>query len=215
MQNSAIDYYICNFSEKHIIESIKSSIIDIEWEDSESNTLVHLACKKNFEELFMLLSENERMHTHMNKSNKYGITPLHSACFNDNITMVKILVSMHAADLEQMDNDYLKPYEYALITGGTELIDYLISQGAKFDDPKTIEDVIYNQESSTLDYFFTNYSHYVNSTPLIPTTIYTIKNHGLSYGLKYIGLKLGFSPVFINKNLFSGIDDYLEEYRIL
>jgi ankyrin repeat protein len=91
-------------------------------------TALHYATEEAAEELVALLL---RKGAHANIRNQYGVTPLMSACINDNLGVVKMLVQhMWGQGLDDGDDDGWTALHYAAYWGREEMLRCLLLAGA-------------------------------------------------------------------------------------
>ena len=65
----------------------------------------------------------------MNKTGPYGDTPLHSACDNGWIEIVKLLVEKNA-DVNKSNMDWITPLHIALTSNKIDIFNFLVDNGA-------------------------------------------------------------------------------------
>ena len=70
--------------------------------------------------------------TNINGTSDKGITALHEAAIDGNLTCMKILAN-HGADVNKCDSEGFTPLDYAVFGGNFECAAYLIEKGAKED----------------------------------------------------------------------------------
>ena len=68
----------------------------------------------------------------VNVRNERGKSPLHAACYNGNMDIVKLLVH-HNANINEQDHDGWTPLEAAAQEGHQDIVDYLTLNGADMD----------------------------------------------------------------------------------
>ena len=68
----------------------------------------------------------------MNERNESGKSPLHAACYNGNMDIVKVLVH-HNSHVNEQDHDAWTPLEAAAQEGHQDIVNYLALNGADID----------------------------------------------------------------------------------
>ena len=115
-------YYI-----KSMIARIKNENIDINTQDYNGRTLLHIALKMNNLKLFNLFLKNG---VNPDLANEYGETPLHRAVIEGKLSFIRSLVNCKCdinigSELEQ------SPLHLAVINGNIDIIRYLVDNGAE------------------------------------------------------------------------------------
>lgn len=203
-----IDYFIQNCKETSILQALKSNYIWIDYNDVNSNNLVHWACARAQLELFDWLFTNGAC---MDKSNKWGKKPIHIACIKNNFQIVTTLLSMCKVNPNIMDGDCLKPIDYAVIHSDSKLVNYLIDCGIAIDDYDTFNDVVEYQNSKVIDYFLTNLPTHAGSSNVIWTLYKLIQKKHYNLMYKYFTLKLNTWLKNYEENMG---DSFMEGYHI-
>jgi ankyrin repeat protein len=74
----------------------------------------------------------------INVSNNKGHNVLIQSCCSNNLNLVKILTTKYKFDINYQDNDSHRPIHYASMNGNIEIMEYLLSIGAKlnYEDDK-------------------------------------------------------------------------------
>ncbi len=101
--------------------------VDINVNDKDGYTPLHVACIKSHTEIAMVLIEKG---ADVNICDKNGCTPLHYECyFNGNTEVVMALIDQ-GADVNARDNDGVTPLHCACIKNHTEIAMVLINKDA-------------------------------------------------------------------------------------
>jgi len=113
-----------------IIQFLLKNGADVEQKNNYGSTvLIGAVSTPNNLKVVELLLENGAK---INIKNKYGNTPLHEAALNSGtIESVKLLLSK-GIDINPLNNDLESPLDIAYEHKNFELIEYFISQGAKY-----------------------------------------------------------------------------------
>jgi hypothetical protein len=184
--NTPIFYIISKCSESIILRFLEFNLIELDWVDNFSNTLVHYACKKNFMELFNYLVLKT---IDLDKKNKEGITPLHLACIKNNFNIVKILIEKNV-NLESISSSNNKPINYAIKYGNMKLVKLLLEQDVIliYDQQKIFYEIIQYQNEDMIQYFLNNNFCNIRETNIF-STIYLYMNRNFYKQMYYYSLK--------------------------
>ena len=106
---------------------ITSSYCDINQQDSQGNTLLHLICKHSDMEMLLLLMNTDDCD--LNCANSHGTTPLHIAC--SDWSVVKELLNSEKINVSPRDKNGKTPIQ---LTHNYDIIRLLIGHGANPKD---------------------------------------------------------------------------------
>ncbi|KAI6214704.1 Serine/threonine-protein kinase TNNI3K [Aphelenchoides besseyi] len=101
--------------------------------DDEGNTPIHVAaCSGHSAILAAILNKSDQKDILTNKTNIYGDTPLHGACYKGKLEAAKLLLQETNGDALQMENLFNEiPFQAACTSGKSlELVSFLIRQPA-------------------------------------------------------------------------------------
>jgi ankyrin repeat protein len=135
----------CSYGHMQVFQALLEHGADIEAKDSDGWTPLHWACAKNRVAVVVeLLNPGDEIHANdsdgttttilgkrkrrgadTEAKNRYGDTPLHKACFNGHLAVVKALVSGGANILAANNRGKLLIYE-AMRKGKAEVAKYLL-----------------------------------------------------------------------------------------
>ncbi|KAJ9590252.1 hypothetical protein L9F63_016639, partial [Diploptera punctata] len=87
--------------------NILKDLNNLQWQDSEGNTPMHIECYRSASIHYLLEVE-----ANANVTDKYGITPLHIVCYKGSIYHVKLLLK-NKADCNKKDENGLTPLHFA------------------------------------------------------------------------------------------------------
>jgi ankyrin repeat protein len=97
--------------------------------DEDGNTSLNLACWQECPlSALYLISQGASF-----IENAKGETPLHTACYNENITVLTALLNASTGLLDAQDNEGKKPLHTACYWGSRLVVDYLLEAGAEID----------------------------------------------------------------------------------
>ena len=194
--NSCVLNIISKCSESVIKRLFELKLIPIDWMDYLDNNLFHWISKRNFFNLFnWFISENANIDFLLNMINDEKQTPLHLACFHNNIDIVRILVKKNVP-LESTDIYSNYPLTYAIEYGNSELIKLLLEQDLSMvnNNPDFLYQMIKYQDEQMVKYFIEGDFTNINNTNLIWTMILCTNkqfySQMYSYGSKKITLSL-------------------------
>ena len=192
---TSLFYLISKCSESVILRLIETNLVNWDWEDNYSNTLVHWTCKRNLTKLFDLAIENN---LNLNKLNKGGKTPLHLACIKNNILLTKLLIN-NKVNLEIIDLASNAPLNYAIKYGKYELIKLLLDENITISTNNTelFYQIIKYQDKELVSYIIDTNVININKTSWLWTTL-------------LFGYKSMYSQIitYSTKKLFMSIIDY-------
>ncbi|MES2613868.1 MAG: ankyrin repeat domain-containing protein [Bdellovibrionota bacterium] len=99
-------------------------------DDKEKLTPLHIALRKGYLDLISCIIEEGGTHLNVNAKDIYGNTLLMEAVGMGNITVVRLLTTKFSVDVNIKSDDGNTPLYCAKIFGYTDIVDYLIAQGA-------------------------------------------------------------------------------------
>ena len=127
-------HYACINKHLKIVEYLISNGADLNSKDEYGDSLLHFASHSDFLQIVQYLIELQ--HFDVDIKNKNEQTPLHYACMNGRLTVVKYLIA-HGANIEAKDNAKINsgstPLHIASYYGKIEVVKYLLSIGANKD----------------------------------------------------------------------------------
>ena len=150
-QQTALYLIVSKCSEYIIMEAVDLKLLDINWKDTNSNQLIHWACKRNLMNLFDYLLVNN---VGLENENKQRRRPIHLACIKNNYPMVKSLIEC-GVNLEQSDTESNKPIDYAIKYGNCQLVQLFLDKQLDMEND-LIYDVIEYQGAQTINWFLEN-----------------------------------------------------------
>ena len=106
--------------------------LDIRFENKAKMTLAHFASESNSPELLIRL---KNLKAPLNNRDLYGWTPLHTAAFNGNLQIVKLLIEA-GLDKDARTIDGKTPYLLAIEEKKTDVAEYLVSVSADQGEQK-------------------------------------------------------------------------------
>lgn len=120
---------IINDDLKTVQQFIEERKIDINLKDKLGMSPLHLAVKKNEEQIVQyLIKNNANVHIEDND----GRTPLFYAISNKNIVLIKLLIQ-HKANINAQDKFKVTPVLQTCEIGDLPILKYLVSMGAQID----------------------------------------------------------------------------------
>lgn len=206
---SSLDLVITKCSESVILRLLELNLIQTNWLDSYSNSLVHWACKRNLNKLFGWFVDEDNKHSiSFDQQNNGGRTPLHIACINNNIDFVKILLDNNVR-FELKDNESNYPLNYAIKYGSAELIKLLSDQylNIMLANSDIFYQIIWHHDENTVKYFIDNNIFNMDGTSLVWTTLLCVYKkyyrQMYSYGSKKI-LAMLYNIIYEYHNTYNG-----------
>ena len=182
--NTPIYYLVSRCSENIIIDSIIKDLINSNWIDSFSNSIVHWACKKKYLKLMEYLIENNFP---LDTINIYEERPIHLACKKDSYEIVKMLIDKKV-DLECVDIELLKPINYAIEYGSSNIVLELLSHVKyKLD---IVPDIIYYQNEQVIKYILDNKKVSMGKTNFFIIMTNLLTRTYFSEAFEYLKIKL-------------------------
>jgi hypothetical protein len=192
---TSLFYLISKCSESVILRLIETNLVNWDWGDDYSNTLVHWACKRNLTQIFDLAIENN---TDLNKLNKGGKTPIHLTCIKNNILLTKLLIN-NKVDLETIDLESNAPINYAIKYGKSKLVKLLLDENItiRTNNTELFYQIIKYHDEELVSYFIDKNVININKTSWLWTTL-------------LFGYKSMYSQIitYSTKKLFVSIIDY-------
>ena len=193
-KHTLLYWMVSKCSEFIIMEAISLGLLNLNWEDTNSNQLVHWACKRNFSNLFDYLILNG---VDLECTNKNLRRPIHLACIKNNIHIVKLLVE-NDVDLEKSDVYSKKPIDYAIRYSSSELVHMILDKQVEME-PNLFYDVLNYQDSGIINWFLSNKSVDLSESNFLWVTAKLVFRGFYTQTLSY-------SMIKINK----WVDNYLE-----
>ncbi|MDE7265694.1 MAG: ankyrin repeat domain-containing protein, partial [Clostridia bacterium] len=107
---------------------IKNPNVDISLKDNDNHAAIDYATASGLRELVKALSsDSEQAHT-----DAHGNTPLHQACWNGQVEVVRVLLEK-SPDLEKLNDDGESPLILAVERCNLVIVELLLEKGAKAD----------------------------------------------------------------------------------
>ena len=134
-----------------IVELLVQAGVDLDHQDDQGETALHVAARfGNLESALILMKGNEDQRADMEVTeNSFGWTPLHVACVDGHLAIVKLLIEA-GIDLERVDDSGWTAKEHASLRGHIEIAkaldevtvttfspDFVLPATASFNGPGT------------------------------------------------------------------------------
>lgn len=186
---NAIYYIISRCSLSNINKLLDNNLIEFDWEDDYLNSLVHWACKRNFNNFIEKAIEKK---IEFNLTNKGGRTPLHLACIKNNILIVKLLIKEDNINLESIDSQLNSPIDYAVKYGSSEMVKLLLDQGINLglNEEKMFYNIIQYHNKDLVEYLINFDIFNVDKTNLIWSLLMFYNKSLYSQMITYSGKKI-------------------------
>lgn len=210
--NTPIYYVVSRSSEYLIKELISINVIQLDWLDNFSNSLIHWSIKKNYISLLEFLILNGSNLENINKSNR---KPIHLACIKNNYLATKLLIE-NDVDLEAIDCYSNKPIDYAIKYSDSCLVNMLLKKNIEFKT-NIFEDVVNYQTNDIVDYFLgldennQEQISYLFETNFFLTNLKLLSKNYFYQAYKYSIIKINLSV----KNFLENLEDYYIDGRML
>lgn len=220
---NAIYYIVSKCSINLIKKLLEYKIINLDWKDNYSNTLIHWACKRNLLGLIQLvisLSSTSDIKKKINLINNGGRTPLHLACIKNAFEIVKFLIqSMDMdLDLEISDIDLKYPIYYAIKYSNSALIKLFLNKNNHLrlsldadDEEEMFYLLVQKHEPFLVEHFINSNIIKIENTNLIYTSLLmgrkNMYSQMLLYGTKKFNnlmYKLMFDLNYYFENYYDG-----------
>ena len=118
-----------------IVRLLVDAGVDINYQDAQGETALHIASRIGYEECASILLEGTKeQRPNLELAEKtYGWTPLFIACVDGHLNLVKLLLS-NGADITKPDLSGWSPQEHAALRGHLEIAKFLSS----FSPPRSV-----------------------------------------------------------------------------
>lgn len=97
-------------------------------------TALHWACNRSYNKIAeILINQGAQLNLEGTSNRAAHPRPIHLACANGPLDIVKNLIEKEPALLDQLDSTNQTPITWAASEGKAEIVDYLVKKGAKLD----------------------------------------------------------------------------------
>ena len=125
--NAAPLHYACSEGHLNIVQYLVIKGADVNAVDQHKNHCIHFAAKAGHLQIVQYLIEKQNVDKDVNGCENW--TPLHMACWNDQIDIIEYLLS-NGADLEAKDINGQTPLHIAAYWNQYNAVSYLVGIGA-------------------------------------------------------------------------------------